>query len=194
VKHTAFHAYFAKIGKVWYCAALDGDGLLAASQFSLRSRDEAVDKACCRFRRDEVKVMKFATNREKHTLRVLAEIFEGRQTSNLPPLSMYGLTKFTRKTLYAARKIPKGYVSTYGDVANAVGVPRGGRAVGNVMAGNPLVLAVPCHRVVRSNLTIGGYGNNPAVKRQLLEREGVQFQNGWVAEECLYRFNHLSEA
>jgi methylated-DNA-[protein]-cysteine S-methyltransferase len=194
VEYPALHAYFAKIGKVWYCAVLNSDGLLASSQFSLRSRNEAVDKACCRFRRGEVKVMKAATNRAKYALRALAEIFEGRKTVNLPHLSMYGLTEFSRKALYAVRKIPKGYVSTYSEVANTVGAPRGGRAVGNIMASNPLVLAVPCHRVLRSDLTIGGYSNNPAVKRQLLEREGVQFQNRWVAEKCLYRFNRLSKA
>jgi len=198
MRHYTFHAYSAKIAKVWYCAVLDSNGSLMSSQFSLHSRDEAIDRACCRFTQNEVKVVKTPTNKAKYVLSALAEIFEGRQTSNRPRLAMYCLTEFTRKTLYTVGAIPKGYVSTYSDVGNAVGVQRGGRAVGNVMANNPLVLVIPCHRVVRSDLSIGGYSGgyvcNPEIKRKLLEREGIRFKNSYVAEECLYRFNHPSKA
>jgi methylated-DNA-[protein]-cysteine S-methyltransferase len=66
-------------------------------------------------------------------------------------------------------QIPLGYVSTYGAVARAVG--GGSRAVGNVMAGNIFVPHVPCHRVVRANLSLGGYGGGLRTKYQLLMKE-----------------------
>ena len=64
---------------------------------------------------------------------------------------------------------------TYGGLAAAVGVPGGARAVGNVMAGNPFPLVIPCHRVIRSDGSLGGFGGGLPMKRALLEMEGVAF-------------------
>ena len=64
---------------------------------------------------------------------------------------------------------------TYGGVATAVGVSGGARAGGNVMAGNFFPLVIPCHRVIRSDGSLGGFGGGLAMKRALLEREGVAF-------------------
>jgi len=66
-------------------------------------------------------------------------------------------------------QIPLGYVSTYGAVAKAVG--SGSRAVGNVMAGNIFVPLVPCHRVVKADLSLGGYGGGLKTKYKLLMKE-----------------------
>ena len=82
---------------------------------------------------------------------------------------------FQQTVLRATYSIPRGSVSTYGLIAAHVGIPDGARAVGNVMACNPFPLMVPCHRVIRSDRHIGGYGGGIEVKRALLEREGVKF-------------------
>jgi len=82
---------------------------------------------------------------------------------------------FQQTVLRATHSIPRGSVSTYGLIAAYVGIPDGARAVGNVMACNPFPLIVPCHRVIRSDRHIGGYGGGIEVKRTLLEREGVKF-------------------
>jgi methylated-DNA-[protein]-cysteine S-methyltransferase len=80
---------------------------------------------------------------------------------------------FQQSVLRATYSIPRGSVSTYGLVAAHVGIPDGARAVGNVMACNPFPLIVPCHRVIRSDRHIGGYGGGIEMKRALLESEGV---------------------
>jgi len=83
---------------------------------------------------------------------------------------------FVKRTLTMCRQIPRGRVITYGGLAAAVGASRAARAVGNAMAANPIALIIPCHRVVRSNGCLGGFGGGgPAMKRRLLEQEGVAF-------------------
>ena len=65
--------------------------------------------------------------------------------------------------------IPAGYVTTYGALAKAAGGI--GRSVGRVEASNPVPLLIPCHRVVCSDLSIGGYGYGEQVKMGILQRE-----------------------
>lgn len=86
------------------------------------------------------------------------------------------LTKFARRVVTNCRKIPPGKTLTYGQLAAKSGSARAARAVGNVMATNRFPLLVPCHRVVGSGGSLGGYSapDGLAMKRRLLEREGVQ--------------------
>lgn len=88
-------------------------------------------------------------------------------------LDLSGLTAFQRRVLEEVRRIPRGAVRSYADVARAVGRPGAARAVGQVMASNPVPLFVPCHRVIRSDGRLGEYsGGGPEMKRRLLELEG----------------------
>ena len=90
----------------------------------------------------------------------------------------FGIVKgFARRVLLADGKIPRGRVMTYGGLAASVGVSGGARAVGNVMAGNPFPLVIPCHRVVRSGGSLGGFGGGLSMKRALLAMEGVCFDH-----------------
>ncbi|MBS7633694.1 methylated-DNA--[protein]-cysteine S-methyltransferase [Candidatus Bathyarchaeota archaeon] len=82
---------------------------------------------------------------------------------------MEHLPKYTGKVLKTALLIPTGYVASYGGIAKAAG--GGARAVGNVMASNPFAPIVPCHRVVCSDMTLGGYGGGLSLKLALLKRE-----------------------
>jgi methylated-DNA-[protein]-cysteine S-methyltransferase len=84
-------------------------------------------------------------------------------------------TKFQQSVLRAQHAIPRGSVSTYGLIAAHVGAPGGARAVGNVMAGNPFPLIVPCHRTILSNFRLGGFQSGNEMKRALLKKEGVKF-------------------
>jgi methylated-DNA-[protein]-cysteine S-methyltransferase len=84
---------------------------------------------------------------------------------------------FQRSVLRANHGIPKGTVSTYGLVAAHLGKPDAARAVGNALAANPVPLIVPCHRVIRADRQIGGFGEGPEMKRALLEMEGLPFDN-----------------
>jgi len=72
-------------------------------------------------------------------------------------------------------KIPPGKVSTYGDIARALGNPSASRTIGRILSENPNPIKVPCHRVVMSNSRVGGYAYGTAKKRQLLENEGISF-------------------
>ena len=82
------------------------------------------------------------------------------------------MTAFQRKVLAAVRRIPPGRVATYGDIAALAGQPRAARAVGNIMrgCGDP---GTPCHRVIAAGGSLGGYGGNLQLKRELLRREGL---------------------
>jgi methylated-DNA-[protein]-cysteine S-methyltransferase len=89
---------------------------------------------------------------------------------------------FQQAVLLAEHAIPRGRVSTYGLIARHLGKPGAARAVGNALATNPFPLIVPCHRAVRSDGALGGYQGGQAMKRALLEREGIAFdKSGRVA-------------
>ena len=94
------------------------------------------------------------------------------------------VTDFQRRVYDAARNIPRGKVTTYGLLAKAIGCGSP-RAVGQALARNPFAPVVPCHRVIASDLTLGGFagktsGPELARKRRMLEAEGVRFANGRV--------------
>lgn len=80
---------------------------------------------------------------------------------------------FQQVVLRAEHAIPRGRVSTYGLIAAHLGRPSAARAVGNALATNPFPLIVPCHRAIRSDGHLGGYQGGVAMKRALLEMEGV---------------------
>ena len=71
--------------------------------------------------------------------------------------------------------IPRGSVSTYGFLAAHLGNPRASRAVGTALATNPFPILIPCHRIIRSDRTLGGFGGGLQMKKALLETEGVPF-------------------
>jgi methylated-DNA-[protein]-cysteine S-methyltransferase len=85
------------------------------------------------------------------------------------------VTSFEKKVYSACASIPKGKVSTYSDIARAIGSPRSVRAVGNALNKNPYPSSrVSCHRVVRSDGTVGGFAHGTRRKIELLKRDGVE--------------------
>ncbi len=84
-------------------------------------------------------------------------------------------TLFQRKVWLYLKKIPRGKVKTYSDVAKAIGKPLAARAVANAIAKNPYSPRIPCHRVIRSDGSIGGYSGKGGVKTKklLLKKEGI---------------------
>lgn len=104
----------------------------------------------------------------------------------LERLDFGGLKGFAKRVLLADGGIPRGRVMSYGSLAASVGVSGGARAVGNVMAGNPFPLVIPCHRVVASGGALGGFGGGLELKKGLLGLEGVAFDvRGRVLPEHL---------
>lgn len=87
-------------------------------------------------------------------------------------------------------KVPKGKVTTYGELAKAVGLKNGQRAIGRIMNKNPFPVIIPCHRVVKSDGTIGGYFYGHQVKTKMLSDEGVAIKNGKIQnwEKSVFKF------
>lgn len=82
------------------------------------------------------------------------------------------ISTFRTRVLAAVRRIPRGKVATYGDIAVLAGSPRAHRAVGTILreCHDP---GTPCHRVISAGGALGGYGGNLQIKRELLRAEGV---------------------
>jgi len=96
------------------------------------------------------------------------------QRSQRPSFDLTSVTDFERSVLLKALEIPYGQVRPYTWIARQIGRPKAQRAVGSALAGNPIPLLIPCHRVVRSDGIIGNYGlGGPDIKRRLLEYEGA---------------------
>ena len=85
-------------------------------------------------------------------------------------------TKFQQKVWTYLMKIPRGSVKTYSQVAKGIGKPLAVRAVANAIGKNPYAPKIPCHRVIRSNGSLGGYSGKGGVKtkRFLLKKEGIR--------------------
>lgn len=78
------------------------------------------------------------------------------------------------------RQIPAGRVSTYGEIAKALGSPNASRAVARVLAKNPELVKTPCHRIVYSDGRVGGYVGGVTEKIRLLDLEGVKVNSGRI--------------
>lgn len=87
-------------------------------------------------------------------------------------------------------EVPEGKITTYGDLAKAVGFKNGQRAVGKIMNKNPYPVIIPCHRVVRSDGKVGGYGYGEDIKINMLKREGIKIKDGKILdwEDTVFRF------
>jgi methylated-DNA-[protein]-cysteine S-methyltransferase len=96
---------------------------------------------------------------------------------------------FQWTVLMAERTIPRGSVASYSGLAAHVGHPRAARAVGTALARNPFPIVVPCHRTLRTDGSLGGFGGGLDMKQALLQMEGVGFDHrGRVRQEFFWAF------
>lgn len=105
----------------------------------------------------------------------LQQYFAGQRRQFDFPLDLRG-TDFQLACWQALIAIPYGETRSYGDIARAVGRPRGFRAVGMAINRNPVAIVVPCHRVIASDGTLCGYGGGLEMKRNLLDLEQAQMR------------------
>jgi methylated-DNA-[protein]-cysteine S-methyltransferase len=91
-----------------------------------------------------------------------------------------GGTGFQRKIWAALRRIPPGHTVSYAELARAIGAPSAVRAAGTANGSNPVPVVIPCHRVVRSDGTLGGYGGGLDRKRWLLDHERARLARASV--------------
>ena len=100
----------------------------------------------------------------------LKEYFEGTRTTFHLPFKAEG-TVFQKKVWTALQDIPYGQTRSYGDIAKAIGQPKASRAVGGANNKNPIMIIVPCHRVIGANGALVGFGGGIEVKQYLLDLE-----------------------
>ena len=106
-------------------------------------------------------------------LDTVRERIGGRSLDKALPLDLRG-TDFQREVWDQLLAIPAGSTRTYLDVAQAINRPKATRAVAQACGANPVAVVVPCHRVVMSDGSIGGYSGLPGVKKALLAAEGAE--------------------
>jgi O-6-methylguanine DNA methyltransferase len=104
---------------------------------------------------------------------MLDSYFSGEPTQLDYPLDISG-TDFQRRVWEAVRQIPYGQVRSYKWVASKIGNPKAARAVGTAISRNPVVLIIPCHRVIRSNGSLGKYSDMDWLKERLLRLERAE--------------------
>ena len=111
--------------------------------------------------------------------RQLEEYDQGMEINfSVPEAGPQRWSDFYRQVWTATSHIPRGKVSTYGQVASNISHPRAARAVGTALGANPFPLLIPCHRVILASGELGNYSaGGPSVKQRLLAREGVFFDS-----------------
>jgi len=110
-----------------------------------------------------------------HQLKLMQRFLSGKNVKfDLNLLALETCSEFQKRVLLTENGIPRGWVSTYGRIGRYVGMNRGARAIGNALATNPFPIIIPCHRAIRSDLTLGGYQGGMDMKRTLLEFEGIK--------------------
>jgi methylated-DNA-[protein]-cysteine S-methyltransferase len=144
-------------------------GLVRVSYSEFRGEDEVLEELA---RRVSPRVLE-APARLDPVRRELDEYFEGNRQGFDTPIDWSYLAGFTREVLRATARIGFGEVSTYAGVAAEAGSPRAVRAAGNALGANPMPVVVPCHRVLRTGGTLGGYTGGIERKEFLLRLEGA---------------------
>ncbi len=153
-------AYETPFGRL--ALAVDADGTLV--ELWLPNRSEGVESP------QHVPRAANEGTRAVHTQ--LREYFAGtRQTFDLP-LDPRG-TPFERRVWARLREIPYGATTSYGTIAQELGIVNGARAVGRANGANPIPIVIPCHRVIGADGTLTGFGGGLPLKRALLELEGA---------------------
>jgi AraC family transcriptional regulator of adaptative response/methylated-DNA-[protein]-cysteine methyltransferase len=149
----------------WVLAAATDAGVCAIDLDD--DREALVERLHARF--PEAEIVDHAPEVAEPMARVLAFLDTPANGLDLP-LDIRG-TAFQRRVWSALREIAPGTTASYGEIAARIGQPKAARAVARACATNPIPLAIPCHRVVRSDGGLGGYRLGSARKRALLERE-----------------------
>ena len=166
--------YIKKIGELWFGTALDGRRGFGTSFAG--DQNETLESLLRGLPPDlSFDYSSQSSSFSEEVFSVINKICSGESVSQDFYLAFEYFSDYVQKVLYATSLIPVGYVTSYGSVANAVG--GSARAVGKVMSKNPFPPIVPCHRVVKSDFTLGGYGGGLAVKIEFLIREKRSFNS-----------------
>jgi O-6-methylguanine DNA methyltransferase len=159
--------YHEMIEGIWFGVAVENNKVIATNY----SFEKDMKRILRRLTSDvSSQVVEKPSQLHSEVVEALKEIFDGNDTGSYRfELAMDSLSSYMRRVLSCTCLVPVGYVTSYGALTKVAG--GSARSVGRVEALNPLPLVVPCHRVVHSDLSIGGYGYGKHVKLELLKRE-----------------------
>jgi len=103
----------------------------------------------------------------------IAQYFAGKLKQFTTPVDLFVLTPFQQKVLKVTQSIEFGTVRSYREIAVEIGCPSAFRAVGSALGRNPVPIVIPCHRVIRTDGTLGGFSGGLEIKRYLLRLENI---------------------
>jgi AraC family transcriptional regulator of adaptative response/methylated-DNA-[protein]-cysteine methyltransferase len=170
IKYTSGHS---ALGEVLVASTDKG-----VCTVSVRESDTDLEKTLqARFPKAEIERDDAAL---ESTLQAVLARIAGRGLDTELALDLQG-TEFQREVWNQLLAIPAGKTRSYLDVAQAINRPKATRAVAQACGANPVAVVVPCHRVVMSDGSIGGYSGLPGVKKALLQAEGVERFSGSTA-------------
>ena len=149
---------------------IDFASSIAETAFATRLREQGAEPVRLERARDADPAVRQILERTATELR---EYFGGNRSRFDVPLDWGAMAPFQRAVLEATAAVPFGRVDTYAGIARTIGKPGATRAVGNALGRNPIPVIVPCHRIIRSDATIGGYTGGLGIKQRLLTLEGV---------------------
>jgi len=123
---------------------------------------------------------KLMTAERKKLLGQMRKYFLKRRINFRVKIDWQNIPNFTRTVLEETKRIPYGEVRSYSEIAKILGLKQGARAVGQALGKNPMPIVVPCHRVIKSDGGLGGFGWGLQWKKRLLELEGWNIVEGKV--------------
>ncbi len=169
------HIYHQKVNDVWYAAAVQNDKIFATA-FSPKEQEALRHLLKSLPYNLPFHVAEKPNQLLTDLLKALKAIFDGKDSESYGfKIAMDHLPNYTRRVLNYTSLIPVGYLTTYGAIAKVAGGSP--RSVGRAESSNPFPLLIPCHRVVRADFSIGGYGLGERVKLELLQREDRGYED-----------------
>lgn len=127
------------------------------------------------------------TDPAKLCKKIHAALEGGRIEFSLDGVEIDRCRGFQKRVLCETMRIPRGRVTSYGELAEAIHAPGAARAVGTALAANPFPLIIPCHRVVKADGQVGQFGGGTAMKKALLLLEGVAVDDGGRIPPAFFR-------
>ena len=159
------HYTIFRISPGWVAAAYSPRGLLAVTL--PRKSQQAARRAL----QGKVELPLTSGKGYATLIEDLTRYFRGEAVAFRYPLDLSGATPFQRRVWEVLLQISRGETRSYQAIAAAVGMPLAARAVGQAVGANPIAIIIPCHRVIASNGSLGGYADGLLWKRRLLTLE-----------------------
>jgi methylated-DNA-[protein]-cysteine S-methyltransferase len=170
MKATRYHHFVTPLAPMLVTASPGGVSMLNFCSFSTDD-EEAVQGFLASHHPGELPRFSAEDALLQQVQAAVLDYFHSRRPLDAFPLDLERGTAFQREVWQALAAIPFGQTRSYGEVARAIGKERASRAVGHACGRNPVVLLIPCHRVVAAGGGLGGFTGGLHLKRALLELE-----------------------